>query len=58
MKTIFIIQGYEEQSQVDQRLTDVCTLEVYAKTEQEALEKAKKYINKKFYRVSQVIEKE
>lgn len=57
MKTIFIVQAYEEQSTVDQRLTDVCTLEVYANTEQEALEKAKKYISKKMYRVSNIIEK-
>lgn len=57
METIFILQAYEEQSRVDQTLTDVTTIEVYAKTEQEAIEKAKKYIQKNNYRVSHIIEK-
>ena len=56
-KTVFIVQGYEERSQVDQTLTDVCQIEVYADTEEEAIEKAKSYVKKAKYRVSNVIEK-
>jgi len=54
-KTIFIIQGYELQSP-DGSLSDVCTLEVFAENEKEALIRAKKLVTKKFYRVSGVIE--
>lgn len=57
MNTIFIIQAYEEESRVDQTLTNVTTIEVYAKTEKEAIDKAKKYIQKNHYRVSHIIEK-
>ena len=56
MKTIFVVQGYDEKSE-DGSLKNVVTYEVFAKTEKEALVKAKKYCDKPFYRVSQVIEK-
>lgn len=56
--TVFILQGYEEESRVDQTLTDVTIIEVYANTEAEAIEKAKKYIQKTHYRVSHIIEKD
>lgn len=55
-ETIYIVQGFVQQNP-DGSLVDVCTFEVYAKTEKEALEKAKKYLKKAHYRVSQVIEK-
>jgi len=56
MKTIFIVQGYDEKSE-DGSLKNVVTYEVYAKDDKEAIKKAKKYCDKPFYRVSQVIEK-
>jgi len=56
MKTIFIIQGYEQKME-DGRLIDVVVFEVYAKSEKEAINKAKKYLKKPFYRVSSIIEK-
>jgi len=56
MKTIFIIQGYTKKLE-DGRLEDVISYEIYAKTDKEAIQKAKKYSKKDFYRVSQVIEK-
>lgn len=56
--TIYIIQGYEEQSRVDQTLTDVTQIEVFADNEAEAIQKAKSYVKKSHYRVSQVIQKE
>ena len=55
-KIIFIIQAYEMKSP-EGSLLDICTLELYAKTESEAIERAKKLIKKKEYRVTQVIEK-
>jgi len=55
-EVVFICQGYEKRFE-DGRLDDTVTYEIYAKTEQEALKKAKKYSKKPFYRVSQVIEK-
>jgi len=56
MKTIFIIQGYEEIKE-DGSLIDVITFEVYAKTEKEAIEKARNYVKKENYRVTRIIEK-
>lgn len=56
LKTIFVIQGYEQKLE-DGRLTDVVTYEVYAKNEKEAIKKAKSYVKKLFYRVMSVIEK-
>lgn len=53
---IFIVQGFELMTP-DGQLQDSSVIEVYAATEKEAIKKAKGYINKKFYRVSQVIEK-
>lgn len=56
MKTVYILQGYDKKLE-DGRLENVVVYEVYAKTEKEALTKAKKYLKKDFYRVSQIIEK-
>lgn len=58
MKTylIFVIQGFEHQSPEGQ-LADVCTLELIAKTEKEALAKARSIIVKEHYRVSNVIQR-
>lgn len=55
-KVIFIVQGFTTMNP-EGHMSDVVTIEVYAKTEQEAVEKARKYVAKKFYRVNQVIEK-
>ena len=54
---IFIIQGYEVEHP-DGGIGDVCTIEVFAKTANEAMSRAKKIIKKKFYRIGSVIEKE
>lgn len=56
MKTHFIIQAYQTRTETG-GLTDVCTVDVFAKTEEEALNKAKNYIKKEYYRVSDIIEK-
>lgn len=54
--TIFILQGFREEKE-DGSLIDVVTFEVYAKTTEEALKKARKYLEKKYYRVTRIIEK-
>lgn len=54
---VFIIQAHEGQTP-DMNLTDVCTIELFSKSAEDALKRAKKIIKKKFYRVSRVIEKE
>jgi len=56
MKTIFIVQGYSKKLE-DGRLDDVISYEIYAKTDKEAIQKAKKYSKKDFYRIYSVIEK-
>jgi hypothetical protein len=54
---IFITQAYDSKNEMGQ-LQDVVTLELFAKTEKEAVKKAKKIIKRPFYRVSGVIEKD
>ena len=54
---IFVIQAYEEALE-DGHLRDVVTLELISKDDKSAVKKAKKMIKRKFYRVSQIIEKE
>lgn len=56
MKTVYIIIGYEERNDQGQ-LKDSCQIEVFASSENEAIKKAKGYINKSFYKVTGVIEK-
>lgn len=56
MKLVFIIQAYEAEM-ANQQLLNVCTLELFAKSSDEALKRAKKMIKKKYYRISRVIEK-
>ncbi len=57
MKLVFIVQAHEGELP-NMQLSDVCTLEFYCKTADEAIKKAKKIIKKKHYRISHVIEKE
>lgn len=57
MKLIFIIQAHEGETE-NMQLLNVCTLELFANNEAEAIKRAKKIIKKKFYRISQIIEKE
>lgn len=54
--TIFIIQAYDLRT-AEGDLIDNTTIEVISDTEKEAIAKAKKYIKKKGYRVSNIIEK-
>lgn len=54
---IFIIQAYESQSDTGQ-LTDVVNIELIDKTPELAIKRAKTLIKKKFYRLSNIIEKE
>lgn len=56
MEVIFIIVGYEIEDQQG-NLLNSCQIEVYAKSEKEAIERAEQYISKKFYKVRQIIEK-
>lgn len=59
MKThlIFIIQAYESATDTGQ-LTDVITIELIDKDPKSALKRAESLIKKKFYRLSNIIEKE
>lgn len=59
MKThlIFIIQAYESATDTGQ-LSDVVTLELIDTKPENAIKKAKTLIKKKFYRISNIIEKE
>lgn len=59
MKThlIFIIQAYESATDTGQ-LQDVVTVEVIDKTLESAMNRVKKLVKRKFYRVSNIIEKE
>lgn len=58
MKTylVFIIQAYNSESPQGQ-VMDVATVELIDTTVSRALDRAKKIIEKKFYRLSMVIEK-
>jgi hypothetical protein len=53
--TVFIIQAYEERIENGQ-LRDVVIVEVIADKEKDAIKKARGYVNKPFYRVTQIIE--
>jgi len=55
--TVFVIQAYVERSDSGS-LNDVCSLELIDETAEKALERARQLIDKPFYRVSQIIEKE
>lgn len=57
MKLVFIIHAHEGEMP-DMKLMDACTLELFAKSEKEAVSRAKKLVKKKFYRISQIIEKD
>lgn len=59
MKTnlIFIVQAYESATDTGQ-LSDVVTLELIDKDPNSALKRAKSLIPRKFYRISNIIEKE
>lgn len=54
---IFIVQGYEVMTQQGQIL-DLCTVELIDTSAEKAIERAKLLINKKFYRVSNIIERQ
>lgn len=56
-KLIFIIQAYESATDTGQ-LTDVITIELIDKDCKSALKRAESLIKKKFYRISNIIEKE
>lgn len=56
MKVVFIVIGYDEYVKTTGNYFGSVQVEVYAKTEAEAIAKAKKYIKKEGYRVSQIIE--
>ena len=55
-KLIWVIQAFESQTPEGQ-IMDKVTLEVFSKSEKEAIKKAKGLVKKKFYRLSAVIEK-
>ena len=57
MKTVYIVQAYMSKDETG-RLSDVTSVEIYAKNDKEAINTAKKYIKKDFYRVSNIIEKD
>lgn len=57
VKYIFLIQGYEDE-QTDGKISDVVTVELIDKTPENAIERAKKMIHKKNYRITSIIEKD
>lgn len=58
MTTVFKVIGYEIKTP-DGNFMESCVFWVYAKTEKEAIAKAKKYqVKKKYYQVAEVIEKD
>jgi len=50
----YIVNGFMHED-TDGRLADFATIDVFAKNEKEALDKAQKLVDKKHYRVSSVI---
>ena len=54
---IFILQGYQQETP-EGRLTDSVTIELVDKDYTSALKRAEKIVKKKFWRLSNVIEKE
>ena len=50
----YIVSGFMQEDK-DGRLLDVATIDVFARTEQEALVKAKTLVDKKHYRVASVV---
>lgn len=54
---VFVVQAYQERTDVGE-LRDITTLELFCDTADQALDRAKKLIKKKFYRVSAIIEKD
>lgn len=56
MKVVYIVQGFESNDPMSGRISDSAEIEVFATNEKEAIKKAKKYLVKKFYRVSRVVE--
>ena len=50
----YIVNGFLHEDK-DGRLLDVATMDVFAKTESEALDKASKLVEKKYYRVASVV---
>ena len=50
----YIVSGFMHED-TDGRLVDHATIEVFAKGEEEALERAGKLVSKKHYRVSSVV---
>lgn len=59
MKTYFIyfVEGYEEYTPKDGLYHDIKNIEVIAKSEKEAIEKAKKVLSTRYYKVRGVYEK-
>lgn len=56
MKVVFIVTGYDRYEPQTGNYYGSVQIEVFAKTEKQALEKAESYIKKEGYRVAQVIE--
>jgi len=56
-KLIFIIQAYESADDTG-RLANVVNIELFDKTPENAIKRAKGLIKRKFYRVASIIEKE
>lgn len=55
MKYLYIVQGYKKMNYKGE-LQDVVPIKVFAKTENEALTKAKKLVSKPHYRIGEVVE--
>lgn len=54
---VFVIQAYEEENAMTQKLTDYVELQLIDKSVESAMARAHKIVNKKNYRLSMVIEK-
>lgn len=54
---VFIVQAYGQEAP-DGTLIDLCTLELIDTSAERAIERSKKIVTKKFYRLGRVIERE
>lgn len=54
---VFVIQAYEEENAMTQKLTDYVELQLIDRSVEGAMKRAHEIVNKKNYRLSMVIEK-
>lgn len=56
MKMVFVVGAYNSKNGLN--LEEYCSVELFCKSEKEAIKRAKELIKKRFYEVSKIIEVE